>query len=456
MMKRLSLLLALLSASLGAHAQIGSGGISNGCQVGSTTIFGCYKVDGTSITVTNGVISSAGGSGAVSGVTFADGSTTPIFSIAGSPGTGAVSITETLATQLANLVFAGPTTGSAAQPTFRSLVSADIPNNAANTSGSAATATTAANLSGTPAVPNGTTATTQATADNTTKLATDAFVVATAGAGNTTGNAATATNLAAATTLPAGTSVTGTTAGSAQGSGKVGEVDSVACDVAASSTAVTGITVSNATPAIVTWPSTLPASFTSGIASTCPLMLSTLTANTAPTVIQASTTVPYWLISGTVSGNTFQVASSDTNAIAGTALSGAGGSATSTFTASMGQPDAVSGNYYAGAEISLAAGTYYCGGAGNMYNSTTSATTSQFNAGLNTSLVGRPLGAKYQNYGSIGIISGTYPAVLETVPIASSLLTFSGTTTLYLSDDVASGAPTNFTLGGFISCLRIY
>jgi hypothetical protein len=42
-------------------------------------------------------------------------------------------------------------------------------------------ATTAANLSGTPALPNGTTATTQTTGDNTTKIATDAFVLANAG-----------------------------------------------------------------------------------------------------------------------------------------------------------------------------------------------------------------------------------------------------------------------------------
>jgi hypothetical protein len=41
--------------------------------------------------------------------------------------------------------------------------------------GSAATATTAANLSGTPALPNGTTATTQAVADNSAKLATTAY-----------------------------------------------------------------------------------------------------------------------------------------------------------------------------------------------------------------------------------------------------------------------------------------
>lgn len=54
--------------------------------------------------------------------------------------------------------------------TQRALISGDIPNNAANTSG------TSSNVSGTPALPNGTTATTQAATDATTKIATDAFV----------------------------------------------------------------------------------------------------------------------------------------------------------------------------------------------------------------------------------------------------------------------------------------
>lgn len=50
-----------------------------------------------------------------------------IFSVSGSPVTGSGSITLALATQSANAVWAGPTTGAAAAPTFRSLVSADIP-----------------------------------------------------------------------------------------------------------------------------------------------------------------------------------------------------------------------------------------------------------------------------------------------------------------------------------------
>jgi len=59
-----------------------------------------------------------------SSITFTDASTTPIYSVSGSPG-NAISIT--LETQTANTVFAGPSSGSAAQPTFRALVAADIP-----------------------------------------------------------------------------------------------------------------------------------------------------------------------------------------------------------------------------------------------------------------------------------------------------------------------------------------
>lgn len=68
-----------------------------------------------------------GGSGTVTSVGLADGSTIPIFNISGSPVTTSGTLTETLKTQTANKVFAGPTTGSAAQPTFRSLVTADLP-----------------------------------------------------------------------------------------------------------------------------------------------------------------------------------------------------------------------------------------------------------------------------------------------------------------------------------------
>lgn len=49
------------------------------------------------------------------------------FSVAGSPVTSSGTITVTRATQAANQVMAGPTSGAAAAPTFRSLVAADLP-----------------------------------------------------------------------------------------------------------------------------------------------------------------------------------------------------------------------------------------------------------------------------------------------------------------------------------------
>ena len=66
-------------------------------------------------------------SGTVTSVAFADGSTTPIYSISGSPVTSSGTLEITLNTQTANTVFAGPSSGSAAEPGFRALVSADIP-----------------------------------------------------------------------------------------------------------------------------------------------------------------------------------------------------------------------------------------------------------------------------------------------------------------------------------------
>jgi hypothetical protein len=50
-----------------------------------------------------------------------------IFNVTGTPVTSSGTLTAALATQIANLVFAGPSTGVAAAPTFRSLVAADIP-----------------------------------------------------------------------------------------------------------------------------------------------------------------------------------------------------------------------------------------------------------------------------------------------------------------------------------------
>jgi hypothetical protein len=69
---------------------------------------------------------SVGSGGTITSVGLADGSSTPIYNISGSPVTTSGTLTFSLKTENANLVFAGPTTGAAAQPTFRALVAADI------------------------------------------------------------------------------------------------------------------------------------------------------------------------------------------------------------------------------------------------------------------------------------------------------------------------------------------
>jgi len=55
-----------------------------------------------------------------------------IFSVSGSPVTTSGTLTGTLATQNANLIFSGPSSGGAATPTFRSLVAADHGTGTAN------------------------------------------------------------------------------------------------------------------------------------------------------------------------------------------------------------------------------------------------------------------------------------------------------------------------------------
>jgi hypothetical protein len=69
---------------------------------------------------------SAAGLGTVSSVAL---SLPSIFTVSGSPVTTTGTLTGTFNTQTATTVFAGPSSGAAATPTFRALVLADIPNN---------------------------------------------------------------------------------------------------------------------------------------------------------------------------------------------------------------------------------------------------------------------------------------------------------------------------------------
>lgn len=95
------------------------------------------KYDSYGVTLSNGqaigqaagipaAVTVGGGSG--TGTVTSVALTLPgIFSVTGSPITDSGTLSASLATQTANQVWAGPTTGSAAAPTFRALVANDLP-----------------------------------------------------------------------------------------------------------------------------------------------------------------------------------------------------------------------------------------------------------------------------------------------------------------------------------------
>lgn len=74
--------------------------------------------------VVRSMIGAGTGSGSVTSVGL---SLPGVFTVSGSPVTTSGTLTVALATQSANVVWAGPTGGGAAAPTFRALVESDIP-----------------------------------------------------------------------------------------------------------------------------------------------------------------------------------------------------------------------------------------------------------------------------------------------------------------------------------------
>ncbi len=80
----------------------------------------------TNLSLVTGIPGGSGGAG--DGTVTSVALTAPAeFAVAGSPITSSGTLAVTKATQTANTLWAGPTTGSAAQPAFRALVSADLP-----------------------------------------------------------------------------------------------------------------------------------------------------------------------------------------------------------------------------------------------------------------------------------------------------------------------------------------
>ena len=81
----------------------------------------------TGAIVAKDISGGGGGTGSVTSVGLEDTSSTLLYLISNSPVTSSGNLTITLKYQSANRVFAGPPSGPAAEPSFRSLVDADIP-----------------------------------------------------------------------------------------------------------------------------------------------------------------------------------------------------------------------------------------------------------------------------------------------------------------------------------------
>ena len=116
---------------------------------GATTNGNCVAMNTNGNLVDNGAPCGTAGGGTVNSVGLA--LPVSVFTVSGSPVTTTGTLTGAFATQSANLVFAGPTTGSAATPTFRALVLADLPSgiSASFTNITSGTNTTAAMVLGT-------------------------------------------------------------------------------------------------------------------------------------------------------------------------------------------------------------------------------------------------------------------------------------------------------------------
>lgn len=100
---------------------------TTGFQINAAATLGNYLrgngTDFVSSTIQSGDLPA--GTGTVT--SFSAGTLSPLFTTSVATATTTPALSFTLNTQNANLVFAGPTSGGAAGPTFRALVSADIP-----------------------------------------------------------------------------------------------------------------------------------------------------------------------------------------------------------------------------------------------------------------------------------------------------------------------------------------
>jgi hypothetical protein len=165
----------------GTQTATGTYTFSGGVTLSGTAAIGAATAtspnaedDSTRVATTEWVLDRIGAFGA--GTVTSVGLSLPnIFSVSGSPVTTSGTLSASLSSQAANAIFAGPTTGGNASPTFRSLVSADIPDLSATYLTVTAASSTYAPLAS-PALSGTPTAPTAEQSVNNTQIATTAYV----------------------------------------------------------------------------------------------------------------------------------------------------------------------------------------------------------------------------------------------------------------------------------------
>ncbi len=128
------------NVTLGTGLSFSGGTLSNTVTTSGTSILygngsgGFSNVTlGSGLSFSGGTLSATGGTGTVT--TFSAGNLSPLFTTSVATATTTPALTFTLSNATANTIFAGPSSGSAAAPTFRALVGADLPTPTGSTLG---------------------------------------------------------------------------------------------------------------------------------------------------------------------------------------------------------------------------------------------------------------------------------------------------------------------------------
>ncbi len=244
------------------------------------------------------------------------------------------------------------------------------------------------------------------------------------------------------TTLSASSGFTGVTDASAGAAGKVGEVVSINCPVNTQAAAATSVTITIASPGVVTWSSHTFVPSTSLANYTCAINF----LGTPPTGIVVGTN--YYIIGSTVSGDTFQVADTAAHALAGTNAVNTTGSDGGT-TARLGNLAGTT-TAYNSAALAVVAGDWDCSGVGEFQELTT-LTMQRYATGLAS--VGGALGA-IGTYLDNHVVSGAVGAFNNYWPTPVFQYNVSSASNLFLIT-TANWTVGTMVQGGLIRCRRM-